>query len=421
MPTAPPNPTPANDFQREAGIALTRLRDAIAPLVAAVVTPARRAADVTRAFDVDAKLGWQLHRIATTQDVFEIAPDIPGPSAVRRTLEAASARRVSDAVIGEARSAFDAFESMVERHAGDRRAFESLLARCAGHAAQAKVETANRRALFRANAQLLGLQTRAQFGCAILYPGRSRGMIDQVMIRGFVDLAWFRPSGSFILTRWHSNKGDTPAEQVRRAPLEPEDHARCGGPLLARFTTDPAPRLRTREIVPGHTVVEILGRHVGRQSAQTYVLGETMRDIVVPPERDLVQDMVAFVRAPAETLLLDLLVHRDHFGPLSAENELLADTSGESFLALDPWSARETAIRLPASDAAALSGPAANHLHTADVPHYQDILTHACERIGFGIEAFDLHRFRLPFPPLHACVLTRLARRNAAPDRPTAV
>lgn len=418
MPITPPNTARNDDFQREAGFALTRLRDAIAPLVAAVASPARRATDVTRAFDVDAKLGWQLHRIATSHDVFEIAPDIPGPSAARRTLEAASARRVSDAVVDEARSAFDAFELMVERHAGDRRAFESLVARCAGSANQTKIETANRRALFRANAQLLGLQTRSQFGCALLYPGRSPGMVDQVMIRGFVDLAWFRPSGSFILSRWHSNKGDAKAERVERAPLEPEDHARFGGPLLARFTTDAAPRLRTREIVPGHTVVEILGHNVGLQSARTYVLGETMRDIVVPLDRDLIQDMVAFIRAPAETLLLDLLVHRDHFGPLTARNELLADTSGESFLALDPWSARDTAIRLPTADASEVAGPAHWHLHTTDVPDYADIVAHACDRIGIGLEAFDLYRFRLQYPPLHACVLTHLARQTP-PDRAT--
>lgn len=416
MPTAQPTPTLSNDFQQEAGIALTRLRDAIAPIVAAVASPARRAADVARAFEVDAKLGWQLHRIATARDIFEIAPDIPGPSAARRTLEVASARRVSDAVVEEARSAFDAFESMVERHAGDRRSFESLVARCTSGTAQTKVETANRRTLFRANAQLLGLQARTQFGCAILYPGAAPGLIDQVMIRGFVDLAWFRPAGSFILARWHPNKGVHADEQIVRTPLEPQDHARFGGPLLARFTTDDTPTLRTREIVPGHTVVEILGRRVGLQSARTYVLGESMSGIVVPPQRELVQDMVAFVRAPAEALQLDLLVHRDHFGSLTARNEVLADTSGESFLTLDPWSARETAIRLPCADALEASGPAPRYLHAPDVPEYDEMVEHACARIGIGLDAFDLYRFRLQYPPLHACVLTSLTGRSNRQD-----
>lgn len=410
MPTTPANPFRTNDFQREAGATLTRLRDAIAPLVFAVASPARRAADVSRAFEVDAKLGWQLHRIATARDVYEIAPDVPGPSAARRTLEAATARRVSDAVISEARSAFDAFESMVERHAGDRRAFESLLARCAGGAASAKVETANRRTLFRANAQLLGLQARTQFGCAMFYPGATPGLIDQVMIRGFVDLAWFRPAGSFILARWHPNKGGHTDERITRAPLEPDDHARFGGPLLARFTTDEAPTLRTRQIVPGHTVIEILGWSVGLQFARTYVLGETMSGIPFPEERDLMQDMVAFVRAPAEVLLLDLLVHRDHFGPLAASNEMLTDSSGESFLTLDLWAARESAIRLPTSDAIEVAGPAAHHLHTSDVPEYPEMVDLACAHAGIGLESFDLYRFRIQYPPLHACVLTSLHR-----------
>ncbi len=204
-----------------------------------------------------------------------------------------------------------------------------------------------------------------------------------------------------------------------RSPLEPEALARFGGPLLSRFTTDTSPRLRTREIVPGHTVVEILGTRVGLQSAQTYVLGESMRGIVVPPDRTLVQDMIAFVRAPAEVMQLDLLMHRDHFGPLAAQSELLADTSGESFLALDPWSARDTAIRLPAADALEVSGPAHRHLHTTDVPRYSEMIELACGHIGMSVESFDLYRFRLQYPPLHACVLTQLVKQSAAQDGQT--
>src|SRR5690606_20560982 len=96
-----------------------------------------RAADLDKALGVSRTLGWQIHRVANTSNPLEGGLYVPGMAAVQQALRGARAAGIAEQHLRRAAQAVAAFESFVERHAGDRATFATMINSLAGRNGEA--------------------------------------------------------------------------------------------------------------------------------------------------------------------------------------------------------------------------------------------------------------------------------------------
>jgi hypothetical protein len=109
----------SSSFEHAAGMVLGRLQIALAELLRAVPAQTRTASEVERAFGVDYKLGWQVHRIANSKNPLAAGPNVPARVSMEKLLKAASRRQVPDDVVERVSRAFGEFERLAEVEAED--------------------------------------------------------------------------------------------------------------------------------------------------------------------------------------------------------------------------------------------------------------------------------------------------------------
>src|SRR5205085_6675073 len=118
--------TKRQEFPAEAQDVLRRLRRAIAEMFDSVPGGICKSRDVQKLFGVSTKLSWQIFKLAGPGDALSMAPPVPKGAAMRRVLEGAEKYGLPVNQINEVRSAYSAFEELIETHAGDRTSFELM-------------------------------------------------------------------------------------------------------------------------------------------------------------------------------------------------------------------------------------------------------------------------------------------------------
>src|SRR6185369_5024514 len=109
--------------------------------------------------------------------------------------------------------AFDEFEACVERHAGSRAEFASMLGALAAVDSSA-VDADARRDAFRAASHIYGVQLGLCVTSYLLHPGKTPDRYDFVFIYGFVRLRVVRPFDKVVVGRfghWADKPGPEPA------------------------------------------------------------------------------------------------------------------------------------------------------------------------------------------------------------------
>src|SRR6185436_6662818 len=116
----------APSFEAAAAAFMVELQVSLSELLTAIPSPIRRAVDLERSLHLDKKLAWQVFRLANTTSLAE-AVNVPAAPSVRRLLEAARRRKVPRETVDRVAAAFERFEELVVRHAGDREGLNTLL------------------------------------------------------------------------------------------------------------------------------------------------------------------------------------------------------------------------------------------------------------------------------------------------------
>jgi hypothetical protein len=401
-------PAEASAFEREASATLGRLQAALARLVNSVGGSAlRRAADLQRAFRVDPKLAWQVHRSVNASTPLESGACLPVAAALRRFVRAAEKRGVGAPLTDAVASSIDEFETLVERHAGDRDAFDSMVSGWAGEVG-AQLDLAHKKALYRSQGHMIGVSARTQFTCSVFHPADA-GFFDTMVLRGFISVRRRRPDVAFPLSRVHIRPKSTevdPEHGPWREALDPEAEAQVGSPILPQFTSQPFPRFRTRTLESMHTLVELVGDEIGNTAAATYALGDVYRRTRYPEPLAEGEGYVdrTVIPAPSETLVRDFLIH-DSLVRGQPRVGVWTEVSGQGLAApILQW--RETAIRLPLRESIDALGRGPDVLTTSLVPRYEEMLRWGCERLGWKLNEFQVFRCRVQYPIPQTVLLT---------------
>ncbi|HNQ23432.1 MAG TPA: hypothetical protein PKK06_10095 [Phycisphaerae bacterium] len=368
----------------------------------AVPEPKSKPAELQRALGIDFKLAWRIIKVIGAHGPLAAGPHVPGPGALRTFLSAARKAGVQGRLVDAAASAAADFDQLVASHAGDRTAFDSMISSLATTEDARQITLQHRRAAFRAQSHILGVQTRVQLKCVVVQPALDPNRLDLVRISGLLSLRQLRPNAPLIVPRISLVNDDGSVNDGYREPLDPSCDPSSGVMLLNDFCSQPPPRFQPAPPELGPEYGELVSQGLGKGAAITFIGGHLVRS-AVPRYRDEQNPIGANfvrVRIPSEVLLIDLLIHEDTYGVLAPVSRTRAEHFGELpyLRILD-----ETHQLGPHAPVDHL-GKGCSVLYTPDVPGYAELGRYVFERLGSDPEHFDLYRCRIEYPVLPSTV-----------------
>ncbi len=402
----------AQTFERQATAVLHRLRASLSVLIGAVpsVGELRKAADLQRALGIGSTLAWQVYKLAHARDPLAEASSVPRAGGMKRLFEAAARRGVPAEHIEASAAAIQEFDELVKVHAGDRAAFDSMVSGLTDEGSQL-ADAQQKRAAFRANSYLWGVQARTQLKCSILSPSSSSSTsMDLLQLQGYVSLRRFRRAIPLLISGIGLMDDDEHKHNIlppyRREPLVGDGAAAQGALLLTEFCSQPPPEIRTRRSEAGDVQTELVACGVGNESAVTYMFGDVVRSLPGPYSDDTRPGLAghAWVRVPAEVLIHDVLIHEEAFGVLTPKTSVYGDhnrSPGASAFDLSE------ANLLGVKESAVYMGKGPSVLQTLDVPRYPEMAQYAFDRLGWDGEKFDVYRCRVAYPVMPSSVVVR--------------
>lgn len=328
-------------------------------------------------------------------DPISVIHRIPGPEPLRRVLRAIGRQGVDPAIVRDAGRAIDRFESLIRDELGDRSALDAVVSAWVP-AARKEFELRRKQAAFRAMSQLRGAEARTIIAAVFLHPNPDGSTIDVVWVNGVIGLHRLRPGAHVkFATRRLSSPTDT-----ERRPETFEGPAVDGvaGVQISEFCSKPMPRLRAHRIgeVVHYTLAE---EGFGPRSAVDIVFGEVNRAEIkrsVPRGSGRKRYVFAEVNLPCKSMLFDAFIHADLIRPDAAPALRLYDTSFEGVAnANDP--ARDADL-LDLTESIEPLGTGIDRCRSAEAPRYTEMLSRACERMGWTPGDFRGFRCAIEYP-----------------------
>jgi hypothetical protein len=367
----------------------------LANVIAAVPGPVTDSADLHRALRIQKTASWRLYKVATAADPLAAAPHVPTPAVLKKFFEAAAAKGVHAGTIQAAEQATADLERLVNKHAGDRATFDSMIGSLLNGEEARQIDLAHRRLVFRGLKHILGMQAKTLLKFMAVQPATNPTMFDMARVEGIISLRQLRGDAPLIVSRACAV---TPAGCIQKVCREPLGTA-VGADrmsLLSDFCSEPLPEFREIEEPSNEFQGEFVSRGVGRCSAITCFEGHVIREVGCRHwrEKDPRFNACQKVRTPCEAVVLDLLVHEGTFGanlPGAAVCvEHFCERRGE-----DPWRQRS----LPTTrETVSYLGRGASVLQTQDFPRYAELARHVFDRLGWNDQAFDVYRCRVEYP-----------------------
>jgi hypothetical protein len=386
-------PIGSRTFQTEAQRTLDDLRSAFAALINNAPETIRRPVDLQRAIGVSAPVAWHIFRVATAKDPLLAAPYVPRRARLITFLTAARRHGMPAPVLERAEAALDAYEELQREHAGDRETLDTMIGAlrtdladgAAGH-----LDERTRRAAFKANSQLWGLQARVTARAMIFFPGRTPGSRGAAMLSCASGLHAVRPDVPLVVHSASRFVHSEPGEQARHA-VPGED--RSG--LLLEFCDPKPPGVKFRTDVDERGIIRttIVAPGIGRRAAVT-----TFSLAVSEFPRASTDDVSINVGTytPSELFHLEMLVPSGIVDPHTARMAVYGCRT-------DPGAAMERRPDglVPISEPVVHISDVADVPPAAGIPRWPEAVRYVLDHVGARGLRFDLFRCRVPYPMLH--------------------
>lgn len=373
----------ANRFESEATVVLTTLKSAVNSVLAPLAV--RRPVELQRLLKIDGTLSWQILKVAGESSVLAAGSSVPSRVSIEKFSTAAAAAGVPEAKVDSLRAAYDAFEKLVEKHAGDRTSFNSLVTSASGMSDDwLAADLQHRRNAFRSLSHAMGAQAKTRFMCTVISEH------EFFSVSGLLGLRMFR---SHARLRVHGTRIEYGVDDNGVIPHEPLGLSdKCGGYLVEQFSSRPIPALETqRGEFPGGYWVEtsLVKPEVGNTGVSDLLFGEIQRPTSVLSRLQLISVL------PTELITMEVLVEpglmqRAKPGAIPTGLVFLGDDQAiDRGSDLIPLEGNGVLERLGLG-AAALAGP--------DVPSYPEIIEAAAKHVGRDISKYEVWRLRVEFP-----------------------
>ncbi|MGD8452577.1 MAG: hypothetical protein PVJ57_12220 [Phycisphaerae bacterium] len=392
---APQSSTPARaqSFEAQLAAAFQQFRGALTELLTAVHADPDRPQDVARKFKLDKNLTWKVSRIVNTPDSFSAVQHMPGTNGLNILLHAFEANGAPAATVARARTSFGTVHQMVTKHLGDRGTLEIALDGLSPGPDNERLEL-SRKLAFRGNSGIWGVQARVRAAVGLLAPtADSDDLVDVALVSGWVDFRRLRPDARWRLFTARAYHDDGTSADRTEVPIEDDSNRRGKLMLIPSFCTETMPPiLETRE---RDAVVYELGEGpVGNSGAFTCFCGAINRGFAsrYRDEHNTRGEFTTHITAPAETLLFDVLVHRDLPFAMRPAFSLYG------MLLANPTEYRDS-DKLPIAEKIVEIGAYPPVVATALVPRYTELVNAIYHRGNWDPRDFVGLRFMLKYPP----------------------
>jgi hypothetical protein len=386
-----------SSFEEAAAAVTADLQTALAALVAVLPGRNTRAVELQRTLRLDKKLGWQLFTFVSTPSPLDEVANVPGAPSMKRILVEARKSRAPRTVVGRAARAFEAFETFVAEHGGDRDEIVSLARGLSTDVDQAH-ELRVRKSVFRGLSHVWGVRARTFVRTAVIHPGRpgSDQAQDFLVVVGYVGLQRLWRGAPFALSA-------TVGFQSNPAPGEAGPPALSEGPvvgpmeILREFSSQPLPEMASRVDPSGDVETELLFPPSGRPGAVTLFTAQHTSGAWAGLQSQ--HGLNTLVKIPAESYVCELLVPAGCTDPGSARVAIFGRRGAvervHDLRAIDMLPQRETVTCTPG-----VAGPTA----LAGVPDHREAVGASLARLGWADVRYDLYRCVVEYPVLHTMI-----------------
>lgn len=378
-------------FQEHCREAVRELRGALLDLYHQVGADPDKPQDVSRKLDLNKNLTWKISRVLQAEDAFEALPLLPGMAGLDLVLEATEKAGASQESLTRTRVAIAAIESMVATHGGDR-AMMDLMLDSMGSTGLEK----SRKLAFRGNAGIWGVLAKARVSAQVLAPNADNpDMLDVMLVAGMQGVRRFRPIPRWPVFRLgrYDYEGEVQRFSVEETPGAPEG-------LMTSFTRGPMPEIHITGEGDG-LIYEVGDGPVGKTGEFGCFFGFGYRNDVprYATKPDDTAWLAAAVSMPIETLMFDLLVHKDMPEALQAE----ASVHGGAWLGVPEF---PESGKLPIHEKPVHLGRGAD-LSTPLADQYAAVMHTVFERAGWSPQDFYCMRIVVEHPPMPSRVVMR--------------
>jgi hypothetical protein len=363
--------------------------------------------DVSRQIGIDKNLSWKIARIAGDDDALSAAALVPGPEGIGILMDALERGGVGDQEFAALRRSFATFEDMVKQHAGDRPTLQLLLD---GATSRASLEL-SRKTAFRGQSGVWGVQARVRIMTQFLMPSAEDPLaLDTVILASLIDVRRLRPVAGWPIFRFQRylgsmQAGDQEAPAYERA-LEPlEEPASPNGPALIMRSWCSPPDVQVQSVsTPLGIVHELADGPLGLTGTSTFVFGHLERRAVSRYATDAKPgkgEMGAVVTMPIETLLFDVIAHRDLPEVAAAKVQVFGNPFGNAPLDAQ---ARKSML-LPISERVREITGVPTRFDTEHASQYPELVSSVFRRIGASPDDFRVFRVEMQYPPMPSTVM----------------
>ncbi len=394
-PTAPPGPAqprPADAFQSESLVVSTRLRAALARLIGDVPGGVRSGSDFARRLNLGSTLAWQMYSFCEAHSPFDALGQLPGRPSFERVIECARKKGVKAEILQNVERAFEELEDLIDRHAGDRPTFSSMISALTTQGA-AQIDFDAKRDAYRALAHIYGVQRDVALSCSMIHAGTTPGRLTHVNVEGSVGLRIMKPIERLCLSRRGYESDEPGHKRVRLEPIEKDDVD--GVPVIRPFCSEPMPSFRRQVDPAGYMEFYISGQAVGRTGEVSYMFGEKLINVIAEGEPLRLGETIMF---PTALLIHDVLLPIGMAEPADPLTKVFGNAMSplrEKRRDVDLLTVQEQAVYL---------GTGLDSLPVPSAPRYLDALAHVCRRMGWDPAGFDAFRCRVEYPVLHSLV-----------------
>ncbi len=354
----------------------------------------KKSGDLERMLGLDRTLAWQLVKVSESGDPLENAPQVPSRVSIERFVEGAHGVGVASEATTPLLEAHGAFETLVQRHAGDRVCFNSMISAAGkGNQWHAK-ELQHRRNVFRGMSHMLGVQAGLLLRSSIVRRmPENRDAVDSSVVGGVVDLRllWEMERINVYQSRTFRKRDDGVSYQsdIARTNLRGQQDAE--GYLLSSFCSPANPTVEMVHGDSGWIYGNLMHGSVGATAESTLLFGTRYYNIPHPEGREGQFSTRLHIELPVKSYVCDELIEPGFADDWLPRVETMVGSSS-SDRAAPPGIERVLPSRLEFEPMG--KGPKP----LKEYKQYPELIESVAEQAGIDISQYECWRLRVDYP-----------------------
>jgi hypothetical protein len=226
------------DFLVDARTAVQRVRRALSTALASVGADPTQARALARQLGMDKSLAWRVSKIVVDDDPFATISLLPGRIAQKAMLKSFLRAEAPSQIVDDVRQSVADFESMVEKHAGDRETFGMMLSELTDKG-RAERDEDHRKLAFLGHSAMWGVQARVRLVTHVITPGDGPDFLEATLVSGLLDFRRLRSNQPWTVASYGALDDEgCPVTKGRIIPVDPRVSERGGPPLLLDYCSE---------------------------------------------------------------------------------------------------------------------------------------------------------------------------------------